>query len=441
MRQRPDFRDAAARLQLVTRQQELDKLYATGLEAGNAGRWPEAVHYLAQVVAVDEQFRDAAQRLESARRHIRNRLTAMYDKAKGHLSTGRWAAAIELLEQINNEVPDFGDVPQLLQQAYAWKEQTELIAYYEQGMSHLLAGHWDQAIELFQFVKSRSPGFKDVDDQLRRARQQRTRSLASTTMAMPAAETVEMRRETSSGAVRRGRGSGSGSAVRAGNPDAARRGRGDNPGAVRRGRYPVTMILVGSVGVLVCCIAVVAVLALANSSGTLAFNLPQNVIPSLPTVAPMPSFSAADLAITPTAVVTATEPATGTAPVLLVPTAFAMVDVTATPEVLPLTQGGVSAVQVTPSPTAIALPVDLGPVTATPLVIATSTPTPTVTITATGTVSRTSVARVAAVPPAVRFRPTAAVSATVVATRADATRAPDAVGGRCCGPGQAGQAD
>ena len=364
VRQRPDFRDAAARLQVATRQQELDRLYAKGMDAGNAGRWPEAVHYMEQVVAADEQFRDAAQRLDSARRRIRNRLTGMYDKAKEHLAAGRWSAAIELLEQLNSEASDFGDAPQLLRQAYAWKEQTELVAYYEQGISHLMAGHWEQAVQLFEYVKSRSPGFKDVDEQLRRARQRRTRSRMPVPVPIPE-PIVEV--ET-----------------------------------VRHGGYPITTIVVGSVGVFICCLAVVAVLAVAGRSRPLAFNwpVPVDTLWGAPTTAPVFQAPVEEIpAVMAMPSVAVTESASVAAVVLSATTAPVLLEVTATPE----------SVRVTATPAPLAISPTASPLAIRPAVVSTSTLTVTRVVTVTSAVS-TAGLRVMSVPPAVRFRPTSVVS-------------------------------
>jgi TolB protein len=356
VRQRPDYRDAAVRLQVATRQEEMGKLYAKGMECARAAQWAEAVGHFSRIVEVEEQYRDAAQQLENARRQIEKRLRGIYDKAKEHLAAGRWHTGIQLLEQLKDEAPDFGDVGELLQQARGWKEQSELAAYYEQGVSHLTAGNWQTAIELFEYVKSRAPGFKDVDEQLKRAKRRGSR--LSARQAQPVAQVQP---------------------------------------APRR-EYSVLTIVAGSLTVFVCCMAGIAALIVAAQSypSVLSFSMP-----GLPTVRPASDVrpeATAPVGMMPAADITSTlQPQ-------VIPTQ------PETPEVMPTASA--FAATGTPLMIATSTPVSLSPsvFSATPTVrFILTTPLP---VPAETTATRASV--VGNAPPAVWGRPTAPIAATVV---------------------------
>lgn len=167
----PDFRDAAARLQSATTQRQLSELYENARKAMKAQDWPEAVRHLDQIVEIDGNYENAADQLAYAREQIRAKLMALYTKGKEHLAAGRWQSAIEIFEKLQREQAGFADVDRLLRDARNLQEQTELAALYEQGMRCLVGGDWALAIEYFERVQARAPDYKDVDAQLKLARQ------------------------------------------------------------------------------------------------------------------------------------------------------------------------------------------------------------------------------------------------------------------------------
>ena len=250
----PDFRDASARLESAKTQQKLDELYQIALKAVKAKDWSEAVRNLEQIVEVDGNYKDASDQLVYAREQIHARLTAMYNKGKEHLSTGRWQAAIDIFERLQGEDAGFADVERLLREARTLQEQTELAALYEQGMRCLVAGDWALASEYLERVQARAPDYKDVGEQLRLARQRQLRAYVSE--AGPVAS-----QSSSYGSQPRGD-------ELVAEPEAQQKS------------WPFATILFGLIGLFLCCVASLGIVLIAGRSYPLSSQISAFLTPA-----------------------------------------------------------------------------------------------------------------------------------------------------------------
>ena len=222
----------------------LSELYQTAQKALRASDWQEATRVLGQIVEMDGHYRDAADQLANAREQVRARLTGMYNKGKEHLSAGRWQAAINVFEQLQSEESGFADVEKLLREARLLLEQTELAALYEQGMRCMVAADWALAADYFERIQARAPDYKDIGEQLRVARQRQLRAYVSEAEAVapagsPYGRQLQARSEAELPVV--------------------------VPQPQRRG-VPILTVAFGGLGLLLCCVALSAIVLVARQS-------------------------------------------------------------------------------------------------------------------------------------------------------------------------------
>ena len=111
-----------------------------------ADRYPSAGGFAAALSAVVGQAEAEKTRAE--------RLATLYTQAEQALAAKNWAAALAACGQVMALNANYQDVGALFDQANqglvkqrAWEaQQEEMAAQYEQGIAHLAAGRWDEAI-------------------------------------------------------------------------------------------------------------------------------------------------------------------------------------------------------------------------------------------------------------------------------------------------------
>lgn len=69
LRRQPDYADAARKLELARRQQQLASYYAQASAAADAGDWQQAVAKYTMIADTDPDYRDTNARLAHARRN------------------------------------------------------------------------------------------------------------------------------------------------------------------------------------------------------------------------------------------------------------------------------------------------------------------------------------------------------------------------------------
>lgn len=175
----PDYEGGEARILLdrareeLKRRQKQDDLmaqYKKGMGHFRKHQWAPAIEELEQVVADDPEFEDAAERLEKARRYVQ--ADGLYEQARRQITRGDWEEAVELLEEVESLNPPHFDVTQELQYARNKLEELrieqQLGVWYERGMTYLAAGDLEQAKVHFERIHQRQPDYRDVEEQLRK---------------------------------------------------------------------------------------------------------------------------------------------------------------------------------------------------------------------------------------------------------------------------------
>jgi Tol biopolymer transport system component/outer membrane protein assembly factor BamD (BamD/ComL family) len=172
--ERPDYRDATARLEEAERKWHQNELYNQAQEARQAGSWTVALTRLEELVAEDPGYKDAAALLEMARRQ--RRLAGLYDQARQLHQAGQWLAVVRVFDQIATLDPDFPDPDDLLstarQEAAEQERQAALNDLYSRAVLEMDAGHWEGAQQLLTRLLEREPGYREADRLLVRARAQ-----------------------------------------------------------------------------------------------------------------------------------------------------------------------------------------------------------------------------------------------------------------------------
>ncbi len=98
-------------------------LYQRALEAIDQEDWQKAVDLLNQVVKLDANHVEAAEKLAEARRQMQ--LSARYTAACRAMEASRWQEAQDLLDEVVAAQPDYRDAAQLLDRVYAAQEAAE----------------------------------------------------------------------------------------------------------------------------------------------------------------------------------------------------------------------------------------------------------------------------------------------------------------------------
>lgn len=129
----------------------LEDLYAQAQGAVKAGRWGVVVSLCVEMRNLDPDYRDvgtlltlAASRLaeEEQKRQQERELGEHYEAAIELLEASKYAEAIEALEKIAEQAPDFRDVGEKLEEARVGLEKARL---YKAALAKLADGYPDQA--------------------------------------------------------------------------------------------------------------------------------------------------------------------------------------------------------------------------------------------------------------------------------------------------------
>jgi outer membrane protein assembly factor BamD (BamD/ComL family) len=163
--ERPDYKDAAAKLQEAERKWHQNKLYSEAQEARQAGSWTMVLTRLEDLVAEDPGYKDSAALLDQARRQ--KRLADLYKQARQLHQAEQWLAVVRVFDQIAALDPDYPDPEGLLltarHRAAELQRQAELNDLYRRAVLEMDAGHWEQAQQLLSRLQEQEPGYREAD--------------------------------------------------------------------------------------------------------------------------------------------------------------------------------------------------------------------------------------------------------------------------------------
>lgn len=168
----PAYEDARVKLASAVRQQMLLDHYTAGQQASQAGAWDEAIKRLEATVALDPGYRDAAVRLAEARRQ--HELADLYTEAQRVFKTGNWQAVINVCGRIATIDLGYPDPDSLLATARerlaAEEREHRVSTAYQEGLRHLDAKQWAEAVAAFEQAAAAAPGYQQTAALLARAR-------------------------------------------------------------------------------------------------------------------------------------------------------------------------------------------------------------------------------------------------------------------------------
>ena len=153
----PDYADAARKLELAGRQEQLASHYAQASAAADTGNWEQAVAEYTMVANADPDYRDTNARLKEARHQ--QQLVSLFAEAHRLHGAGQWAAVIKVGEQLQAIDPGATDPDGLMTSARAElaaeQRAAKLDADYHAGLHLLDAGRWEEAVEALERVTAR----------------------------------------------------------------------------------------------------------------------------------------------------------------------------------------------------------------------------------------------------------------------------------------------
>jgi tetratricopeptide (TPR) repeat protein/predicted Ser/Thr protein kinase len=137
-------------------------LYQRAEQAIHEEDWQRVVDLLNQVIKLNPEHPEAAQKLAHAGRRVR--LAALYEAARRAMEGGRWQEAVDELSEVILVDPNYRDAAELLDRVRAAQENASVAqtvsGLYEKGIAHLEAGEWEQAARCLRRVQQLSPGYK-----------------------------------------------------------------------------------------------------------------------------------------------------------------------------------------------------------------------------------------------------------------------------------------
>lgn len=139
----------------------LERRYAEALADFDAGRWAEAAEGFGAVVAEEAGYRDAAGKLEEARR--RGRLLDSYVAGRRAFEAADWARAIACLEEALALDDDHDDAAGMLALA---KFQRRLAGLYGEAVERMESRQWAEARQPLAELQRLAPGYRDVEARL-----------------------------------------------------------------------------------------------------------------------------------------------------------------------------------------------------------------------------------------------------------------------------------
>jgi formylglycine-generating enzyme required for sulfatase activity len=167
---RPDYEQAAAKLQEARNQIRQHHLYSKALAAIKAEDWEQGISTLDILITEAPDYKDAREKLQYSKKQ--KTLSDLYIEAQ-HLSQAeQWQAVVNIFARIAEIDPDYPDPEGLQTQAEReiaeLQRQAELKEVYGRAVRQLDAGRWESARRLFIQVQEMEPGYQKTEELLTR---------------------------------------------------------------------------------------------------------------------------------------------------------------------------------------------------------------------------------------------------------------------------------
>ena len=167
----PNHKDAAAKLEIARRKMQLQFFDEQAVAAEKADDWDRAIEALEKLLAEDAAFAEATSRLAKARRQ--KQLADLYAEAQRLTKAEKWQAVIEIFREIDTVNPRNPD-PQGLrtsaeQNLGKAKKTKEIETAYASALTAFDAGQWQDAVRHLRRVRGLQAGYRESESLLRRA--------------------------------------------------------------------------------------------------------------------------------------------------------------------------------------------------------------------------------------------------------------------------------
>jgi tetratricopeptide (TPR) repeat protein len=167
---RPDYKDAATKLDEAKQQEKLARLYEQGKRASEKRDWQTAIEAFKSLRSEAPDYKDAAKLLAAAQGE--KRLADLYAEAQHLYEARQYAAVIKVFENLAAEQPGLEDPEGLLAKAQleqqALEKQRTVEEAYNRAVQALDAGRLQEAQRLLWRVQEMEPGFEQVERLLSR---------------------------------------------------------------------------------------------------------------------------------------------------------------------------------------------------------------------------------------------------------------------------------
>ncbi|HEU5086451.1 MAG TPA: CHAT domain-containing protein, partial [Roseiflexaceae bacterium] len=183
----PDHADASAKLKQARREQELAGRYAAAQQAIEAQQWAQALTELNAVAAIDPDYHDVEALARSAQRH--KQLAELGGEALALFRAQSWQAVLNVVDRMRTVDPEIGEYDEIAEtsrQKLLEQEQSERVAaLYNDGLALMRDGQWPQALECFEEIERRVPGYQQTPALLQRVREELGTPAAVVTVEAP----------------------------------------------------------------------------------------------------------------------------------------------------------------------------------------------------------------------------------------------------------------
>lgn len=162
---KPDFKDAAAKLETASRILRIETLYEAGQKAHETGDWNNATDLLQQVATLDADYKKVQALMADAIKQ--QKLANLYDEAHQLHQRAKWQAVVNVFQKIGECDPKFPDPDRLLETAQAEMEaaaqESALEKIYHQGLQRMDSAEWSEALRCFHQVQQQRAGYREVE--------------------------------------------------------------------------------------------------------------------------------------------------------------------------------------------------------------------------------------------------------------------------------------
>jgi len=165
---------ARAELAAVEQERAVAALYNQGIRHMQTEEWSKAREYFEEIQRLEPGYQDTERLLSQARQEEerKNRLDELEAEAHRLHQDREWQGVVDVFDQIKALDPTYPDPEGLLTSARgALDQERRMATLYDQGVRHLNAEEWSEALEYFEEVQRLEPGHRETERLLSQVRQ------------------------------------------------------------------------------------------------------------------------------------------------------------------------------------------------------------------------------------------------------------------------------